>query len=113
MNKLKHLPWQSKIKALGPRDPYGFCWLISFHLGQAGAMYGWSLLLLVILAANRISIPGLVLSTHSVKNPEGYAEKGKIYLGIFNLNVFCLSQHCRLLLGACAANAASVFLLML
>lgn len=81
---------------------------------QAGAMYGWSLLLLVILA-NLFKYPffrfGAEYTLETGKNlVEGYAEKGKIYLGIFFiLNVFSALVNTAAVGILCAAIVASAF----
>ena len=81
---------------------------------QAGAMYGWSLLLLVILA-NLFKYPffrfGAEYTLETGKNlVEGYAEKGKVYLGIFFiLNVFSALVNTAAVGILCAAIVASAF----
>ena len=81
---------------------------------QAGAMYGWSLLLLVILT-NLFKYPffrfGAEYTLETGKNlVEGYAEKGKVYLGIFFiLNVFSALVNTAAVGILCAAIVASAF----
>ena len=88
--------WQSKLKALGPGILMASAAVGGSHIvssAQAGAKYGWALMGLVILA-NLFKYPFFrfgaeyTLETgHSLV--EGYAQKGKVYLGIFFvLNVF-------------------------
>ena len=109
--------WQSKIKALGPgilmaSAAVGGSQIVSS--AQAGAMYGWSLLLLVILA-NLFKYPffrfGAEYTLETGKNlVEGYAEKGKVYLGIFFiLNVFSALVNTAAVGILCAAIVASAF----
>lgn len=109
--------WQSKIKALGPGILMASAAVDGSHIvssAQAGAMYGWSLLLLVILA-NLFKYPffrfGAEYTLETGKNlVEGYAEKGKIYLGIFFiLNVFSALVNTAAVGILCAAIVASAF----
>lgn len=109
--------WQSKIKALGPGILMASAAVGGSHIvssAQAGAMYGWSLLLLVILA-NLFKYPffrfGAEYTLETGKNlVEGYAEKGKIYLGIFFiLNVFSALVNTATVGILCAAIVASAF----
>ena len=109
--------WQSKIKALGPGILMASAAVGGSHIvssAQAGAMYGWSLLLLVILA-NLFKYPffrfGAEYTLETGKNlVEGYAEKGKIYLGIFFiLNVFSDLVNTAAVGILCAAIVASAF----
>ena len=109
--------WQSKIKALGPgilmaSAAVGGSHIVSY--AQAGALYGWSLLLLVILT-NLFKYPffrfGAEYTLETGKNlVEGYAEKGKVYLGIFFiLNVFSALVNTAAVGILCAAIVASAF----
>ena len=109
--------WQSKIKALGPGILMASAAVGGSHIvssAQAGAMYGWSLLLLVILA-NFFKYPffrfGAEYTLETGKNlVEGYAEKGKVYLGIFFiLNVFSALVNTAAVGILCAAIVASAF----
>lgn len=109
--------WQSKIKALGPGILMASAAVGGSHIvssAQAGAMYGWSLLLLVILA-NLFKYPffrfGSEYTLETGKNlVEGYAEKGKVYLGIFFiLNVFSALVNTAAVGILCAAIVASAF----
>ena len=109
--------WQSKIKALGPGILMASAAVGGSHIvssAQAGAMYGWSLHLLVILA-NLFKYPffrfGAEYTLETGKNlVEGYAEKGKIYLGIFFiLNVFSALVNTAAVGILCAAIVASAF----
>lgn len=109
--------WQSKIKALGPGILMASAAVCGSHIvssAQAGAMYGWSLLLLVILA-NLFKYPffrfGAEYTLETGKNlVEGYAEKGKVYLGIFFiLNVFSALVNTAAVGILCAAIVASAF----
>ena len=109
--------WQSKIKALGPGILMASATVGGSHIvssAQAGAMYGWSLLLLVILA-NLFKYPffrfGAEYTLETGKNlVEGYAEKGKVYLGIFFiLNVFSALVNTAAVGILCAAIVASAF----
>lgn len=109
--------WQSKIKALGPGILMASAAVGGSHIvssAQAGAMYGWALLLLVILA-NLFKYPffrfGAEYTLETGKNlVEGYAEKGKVYLGIFFiLNVFSALVNTAAVGILCAAIVASAF----
>ena len=109
--------WQSKIKALGPGILMASAAVGGSHIvssAQAGAMYGWSLLLLVILT-NLFKYPffrfGAEYTLETGKNlVEGYAEKGKVYLGIFFiLNVFSAIVNTAAVGILCAAIVASAF----
>mgnify|MGYP003087815035 FL=1 len=109
--------WQSKIKALGPGILMASAAVGGSHIvssAQAGAMYGGSLLLLVILA-NLFKYPffrfGAEYTLETGKNlVEGYAEKGKVYLGIFFiLNVFSALVNTAAVGILCAAIVASAF----
>ena len=109
--------WQSKIKALGPGILMASAAVGGSHIvssAQAGAMYGWSLLFLVILA-NLFKYPffrfGAEYTLETGKNlVEGYAEKGKVYLGIFFiLNVFSALVNTAAVGILCAAIVASAF----
>lgn len=81
---------------------------------QAGAKYGWALMGLVILA-NLFKYPffrfGAEYTLDTGKTlVEGYAEKGKIYLGIFFvLNVFSALVNTAGVGILCAAIVASAF----
>ena len=110
-------PWQSKIKALGPGILMASAAVGGSHIvssAQAGALYGWSLLLLVILT-NLFKYPffrfGAEYTLETGKNlVEGYAEKGKVYLGIFFiLNVFSALVNTAAVGILCAAIVASAF----
>ena len=88
--------WASKLKAMGPGILMASAAVGGSHIvssTQAGGSYGWSLLLLVILA-NVFKYPffrfGAEYTADTGKTlVEGYAEKGKLYLWIFFvLNVF-------------------------
>jgi hypothetical protein len=109
--------WQSKIKALGPGILMASAAVGGSHIvssAQAGALYGWSLLLLVILT-NLFKYPffrfGAEYTLETGKNlVEGYAEKGKVYLGIFFiLNVFSAIVNTAAVGILCAAIVASAF----
>lgn len=109
--------WQSKIKALGPGILMASAAVGGSHIvssAQAGAMYGWSLLLLVILT-NLFKYPffrfGAEYTLETGKNlVEGYAEKGKVYLGtFFILNVFSALVNTAAVGILCAAIVASAF----
>lgn len=109
--------WQSKIKALGPGILMASAAVGGSHIvssAQAGAMYDWSLLLLVILT-NLFKYPffrfGAEYTLETGKNlVEGYAEKGKVYLGIFFiLNVFSALVNTAAVGILCAAIVASAF----
>lgn len=109
--------WQSKIKALGPGILMASAAVGGSHIvssAQASALYGWSLLLLVILT-NLFKYPffrfGAEYTLETGKNlVEGYAEKGKVYLGIFFiLNVFSALVNTAAVGILCAAIVASAF----
>ena len=79
--------WASKLKAMGPGILMASAAVGGSHIvssTQAGGSYGWSLLLLVILA-NVFKYPffrfGAEYSADTGKTlVEGYAAKGKFYL---------------------------------
>lgn len=109
--------WQSKIKAMGPGILMASAAVGGSHIvssAQAGAMYGWSLLGLVILA-NLFKYPffrfGAEYTLETGQNlVEGYAQKGKLYLGIFFvLNVFSALVNTAGVGILCAAIVASAF----
>lgn len=117
IEQTKTSTWQSKIKALGPGILMASAAVGGSHIvssAQAGAMYGWSLLLLVILT-NLFKYPffrfGAEYTLETGKNlVEGYAEKGKVYLGIFFiLNVFSALVNTAAVGILCAAIVASAF----
>lgn len=98
---LNQSTWASKLKAMGPGILMATAAVGGSHIvssTQAGGSYGWSLLLLVILA-NVFKYPffrfGAEYTADTGKTlVEGYAEKGKLYLWIFFiLNVFGYGQH--------------------
>lgn len=82
--------WQSKLKAMGPGILMASAAVGGSHIvasTQAGAIYGWQLALIIILA-NLFKYPffrfGVQYTLSSNKTLlEGYQEKGKIYLWIF------------------------------
>lgn len=82
--------WQSKLQAMGPGILMASAAVGGSHIiasTQAGAIYGWQLALIIILA-NLFKYPFFrfgvqyTLSTNKTLL-EGYQEKGKIYLWIF------------------------------
>ncbi|OOH87674.1 hypothetical protein BMT54_09550 [Pasteurellaceae bacterium 15-036681] len=88
--------WHSKLAAMGPGILMASAAVGGSHIvasTQAGAIYGWQLTIIIILA-NLFKYPFFrfgVQYTLSTGNTllEGYKEKGKIYLGVFFiLNVF-------------------------
>ncbi|MCK3658611.1 hypothetical protein A4G18_07790 [Pasteurellaceae bacterium Pebbles2] len=82
--------WQSKFKAMGPGILMASAAVGGSHIvasTQAGAIYGWQLAIIIILA-NLFKYPffrfGAQYTLASNKSLlEGYQEKGKIYLWIF------------------------------
>lgn len=88
--------WESKLKAMGPGILMASAAVGGSHIvasTQAGAIYGWQLALIIILA-NLFKYPFFrfgvqyTLSTNKTLL-EGYQEKGRVYLiGFFVLNVF-------------------------
>lgn len=109
--------WQTKLKALGPGILMASAAVGGSHIvssAQAGARYGWSLMLLVILA-NFFKYPffrfGAEYTLETGQNlVEGYAQKGKLYLGIFFvLNVFSALVNTAGVGILCAAIVASAF----
>ena len=99
--------WASKLKAMGPGILMASAAVGGSHIvssTQAGGSYGWSLLLLVILA-NVFKYPffrfGAEYTADTGKTlVEGYAEKRKLYLWIFFiLNVFSAMVNTR---GVCS-----------
>lgn len=109
--------WNSRIKALGPGILMASAAVGGSHIvssAQAGARYGWALMGLVILA-NLFKYPffrfGAEYTLDTGKSlVQGYAEKGKIYLGIFFvLNVFSALVNTAGVGILCAAIVASAF----
>ena len=109
--------WTSKLKAMGPGILMASAAVGGSHIvssTQAGGSYGWSLLLLVILA-NVFKYPffrfGAEYTADTGKTlVEGYAEKGKLYLWIFFvLNVFSAMVNTAGVAILCSAIIASAF----
>ena len=109
--------WTSKLKAMGPGILMASAAVGGSHIvssTQAGGSYGWSLLLLVILA-NVFKYPffrfGAEYTADTGKTlVEGYAEKGKLYLWIFFiLNVFSALVNTAGVAILCSAIIASAF----
>ena len=109
--------WRSKIKAMGPGILMASAAVGGSHIvssTQAGGMYGWALLGLVILA-NLFKYPffrfGAEYTADTGKTlVEGYAEKGKFYLWVFfTLNVFSALVNTAGVAILCAAIIASAF----
>ena len=109
--------WASKLKAMGPGILMASAAVGGSHIvssTQAGGSYGWSLLLLVILA-NVFKYPffrfGAEYTADTGKTlVEGYAEKGKLYLWIFFvLNVFSAMVNTAGVAILCSAIIASAF----
>ncbi|MDK7051102.1 NRAMP family divalent metal transporter [Aerococcus sanguinicola] len=109
--------WSSKIKAMGPGILMASAAVGGSHIvssTQAGASYGWSLLLLVILA-NIFKYPffrfGAEYTAETGKTlVEGYAEKGKFHLWVFFiLNVFSALVNTAGVAILCSAIIASAF----
>lgn len=86
----EHSSWASKFKALGPGILMASAAVGGSHIvasTQAGAIYGWQLAIIIILA-NLFKYPffrfGVQYTLNSNKTLlEGYKEKGGIYLVIF------------------------------
>ena len=109
--------WASKLKAMGPGILMASAAVGGSHIvssTQAGGSYGWSLLLLVILA-HVFKYPffrfGAEYTADTGKTlVEGYAEKGKLYLWIFFvLNVFSAMVNTAGVAILCSAIIASAF----
>ena len=88
--------WKTKLKAMGPGILMASAAVGGSHIvssAQAGAIYGWQLLLVVILV-NLFKYPffrfGVQYTLNTEKSlVEGYSNRGKAYLWIFFiLNVF-------------------------
>ncbi|VTJ48967.1 Nramp family metal ion transporter [Streptococcus pneumoniae] len=114
---LNQSTWASKLKAMGPGILMATAAVGGSHIvssTQAGGSYGWSLLLLVILA-NVFKYPffrfGAEYTADTGKTlVEGYAEKGKLYLWIFFiLNVFSAMVNTAGVAILCSAIIASAF----
>ena len=114
---LNQSTWASKLKAMGPGILMASAAVGGSHIvssTQAGGSYGWSLLLLVILA-NVFKYPffrfGAEYTADTGKTlVEGYAEKGKLYLWIFFiLNVFSAMVNTAGVAILCSAIIASAF----
>mgnify|MGYP000876280416 CR=1 FL=1 len=117
VSSLNQSTWTSKLKAMGPGILMASAAVGGSHIvssTQAGGSYGWSLLLLVILA-NVFKYPffrfGAEYTADTGKTlVEGYAEKGKIYLWIFFLlNVFSAMVNTAGVAILCSAIIASAF----
>ena len=86
----EHSTWTSKFKALGPGILMASAAVGGSHIvasTQAGAIYGWQLAIIIILA-NLFKYPffrfGVQYTLNSNKTLlEGYKEKGGIYLVVF------------------------------
>lgn len=96
MTEQKNSSWKSKLRAMGPGILMASAAVGGSHIvssAQAGAIYGWQLLLVVILV-NLLKYPffrfGVQYTLNTEKSLiEGYKERGNIYLWIFFiLNVF-------------------------
>lgn len=103
--------WASKLRALGPGLMMASAAIGGSHLimsTQAGALYGWQLALLIILA-NLFKYPffrfGPQYTLETGKSLiEGYAEKGRIYLWVFLLlNIFATILNTAAVAMICAA----------
>ncbi|MCS4534093.1 NRAMP family divalent metal transporter [Neisseria montereyensis] len=124
--------WKDRLKAMGPGIMMASAAVGGSHLvasTQAGALYGWQLALIVVLA-NVFKYPffrfGPQYTLSTGKSLlEGYAEKSRIYLWIFFLlNVFAtiinaaaVSMLCAVILsfvlpGEWSVNMLSVIVLM-
>ena len=88
--------WKTKLRAMGPGILMASAAVGGSHIvssAQAGAIYGWQLLLVVILV-NLFKYPffrfGVQYTLNTEKSlVEGYSNRGKAYLWIFFiLNVF-------------------------
>lgn len=109
--------WRNRLKAMGPGILMASAAVGGSHIvssAQAGALYGWSLLGLVILA-NVFKYPffrfGAEYTADTGKTlVEGYAEKGKFYLWVFFiLNVFSAMVNTAGVAILCSAIIASAF----
>lgn len=96
MSEQPQSTWHTKLKALGPGIITASAAIGGSHIvssTQAGARFGWSLAILVLLV-NLFKYPffrfGSQYTAETGKNlVEGYAEKGKFYLLVyFILNIF-------------------------
>ncbi|EGV36886.1 NRAMP family divalent metal transporter [Neisseria weaveri] len=82
--------WQSKLHALGPGILLSSAAVGGSHLiasTQAGALYGWQLAIIIILA-NLLKYPFFRFGVHYTLDSgktlvEGYAERSRIYLWVF------------------------------
>ena len=117
VSSLNQSTWTSKLKAMGPGILMASAAVGGSHIvssTQAGGSYGWSLLLLVILA-HVFKYPffrfGAEYTADTGKTlVEGYAEKGKLYLWIFFvLNVFSAMVNTAGVAILCSAIIASAF----
>lgn len=98
-----HSTWKTKLKAMGPGILMASAAVGGSHIvssAQAGAIYGWQLLLVVILV-NLFKYPffrfGVQYTLNTEKSlVEGYSYRGKAYLWVFFiLNVFDKYSSCR------------------
>lgn len=108
--------WTSKLKAMGPGILMASAAVGGSHIvssTQAGGSYGWSLLLLVIMA-NVFKYPFSVLVQNIplilVKpTVEGYAEKGNSISDFLILNVFSAMVNTAGVAILCSAIIIALF----
>lgn len=103
--------WRSRLKAMGPGIMMASAAVGGSHIiasTQAGALYGWQLALIVVLA-NLFKYPffrfGPQYTLETGKSLlEGYAEKSKVYLWVFFiLNLFATVINTAAVSMLCAA----------
>lgn len=109
--------WGSKLKAMGPGILMASAAVGGSHIvasTQAGAIYGWQLAIIIILA-NLFKYPffrfGVQYTLSSNKTLlEGYQEKGKLYLWVFFiLNVIAAMINTAAVGIVCAAILKFIF----
>ena len=103
--------WKTRLKAMGPGIMMASAAVGGSHIiasTQAGALYGWQLALIIVLA-NLFKYPFFRFAPQYTLETgkslvEGYAEKGRVYLWIFFvLNVFSAVINTAAVSMLCAA----------
>lgn len=110
--------WHSKLRALGPGILMASAAVGGSHIvasTQAGAIYGWQLAIIIILA-NLCKYPFFRFGVHYTLTTnesllEGYRRKGRAYLGVFFvLNVFAAMVNTAAVSIICAAILKFIFM---
>ena len=110
--------WHSKLRALGPGILMASAAVGGSHIvasTQAGAIYGWQLAIIIILA-NLCKYPFFRFGVHYTLSTnesllQGYQRKGNLYLGVFFiLNVFAAMVNTAAVSIICAAILKFIFM---